>query len=218
MNDGVLTFFKKMLPNNIWGIVMLNKEGCTLYSGGLKGAETAFGEAAEKWSVKEVNFCFAGQKINRQKNTVVLSDDELKRGDISMELASQMMNRTYYETQKIRKVLQTIFHMVNKGHQIFVIGNILEDNTVKGGTGWAVELAKLFNRPLSVFDQKRENWYCWQEGSWVQDTPKIEHDTFVGSGTRNLTAKGQKAIETLFAEAFSQCKTNAGETKNCSHK
>src|SRR5210317_190300 len=162
-------------------MTMVAKENCTLFSGGLNGAETAFGEAAEKWSVKEVNFCYSGQKTNRQKNLVALSDDELKRGDISMELVSQMMSRTYYETDKIRKVLQTIFHMVNKGHQIFVIGTILEDNTVKGGTGWAVELAKLFNRPLSVYDQEKEEWYSWDQAAWVQGTPKIEHETFVGS-------------------------------------
>jgi len=181
---------------------MLAKENCTLYSGGLKGAETAFGEAAEKWSVKEVNFCYSGQKTHRQKNLAVLSDSELKRGDISMELVSQMMRRTYYETDKIRKVLQTIFHMVNKGHQVFVIGTILEDNTVKGGTGWAVELAKLFNRPLSVYDQEKGNWYSWKQGAWIQDTPEIEHATFVGSGTRNLSENGRQAIEELFESAF----------------
>ncbi len=181
---------------------MLVKENCTLFSGGLKGAETAFGEAAEKWSVKEVNFCYTGQKTNRQKNLVVLSDAELKRGDISMELVSKMMSRSYYETDKIRKVLQTIFHMVNKGHQVFVVGTILADNTVKGGTGWAVELAKLFNRPLSVYDQAKGHWYSWKQGVWVQETPKIEHETFVGSGTRNLTDKGKKAIDALFAAAF----------------
>ena len=178
------------------------KENCILYSGGLKGAETAFGEAADKWSIKEVNFCYSGQKTNRQKNLVNLSDDDLKRGDISMELVSKMMNRTYYETETIRKVLQTIFHMINKGHQVFVIGTILEDNTVKGGTGWAVELAKLFNRPLSVYDQEKNNWYSWQQGAWVQDIPKIEHETFVGSGTRNLSENGKKAIDRLFEEAF----------------
>ena len=174
----------------------------TLYSGGLKGAETAFGEAAERWSVKEVNFTFSGQKTNRQKNIVKLTDDELKRGDISMELVSKMMSRTYYETEKIRKVLQTIFHMVNKGHQVFVVGTILEDNTVKGGTGWAVELAKLFNRPLSVFDQDKNGWYKWKQGAWVPGSPKIEHHTFVGSGTRNLSENGKKAIDKLFEETF----------------
>jgi hypothetical protein len=181
---------------------MVAKENYTLYSGGLKGAETAFGEAAEKWSVKEVNFTFSGQKTNRQKNAVVLSDDDLKRGDISMELVSKMMSRTYYETEKVRKVLQTIFHMVNKGHQVFVIGTILEDNTVKGGTGWAVELAKLFNRPLSVYDQEKNGWYSWKQGAWIQDSPMIEHETFVGSGTRNLSENGRKAIDRLFEDTF----------------
>ena len=181
---------------------MVASENCTLFSGGLKGAETVFGEAAEKWSIKEMNFSYEGQKITRDKNIVILSDDELKRGDISMELVSKMMNRTYYETDKIRKVLQTIFHMVNKGHQVFVLGTILEDNTVKGGTGWAVELAKLFNRPLSVYDQTKESWYTWKQGAWEQKTPRIEHETFVGSGTRSLTDKGKQAIEKLFEDAF----------------
>ena len=183
-------------------MIMTAKENYTLYSGGLKGAETAFGEAAEKWSIKEVNFTFAGQKANRDKNLVVLSETELKRGDISMDLVAKMMRRTYYETEKIRKVLQTIFHMVNKGHQVFVVGTILADNTVKGGTGWAVELAKLFNRPLSVYDQAKDGWYTWKQGAWVKDSPRIEHDTFVGSGTRNLTENGRKAIDRLFEEAF----------------
>ena len=174
----------------------------TLYSGGLKGAESYFGEAAEKWGVKEVNFCYSGQKTNRQENLVVLSDADLKRGDISMELVSKMMHRTYYETEKIRKVLQVIFHMVNKGHQVFVIGTILEDNTVKGGTGWAVELAKLFNRPLSVYDQAKDHWYTWKQGAWVRENPKISHDTFVGLGICNFLENGRQPINRLFEEAF----------------
>jgi endonuclease YncB( thermonuclease family) len=117
---------------------MLDHKKCTLYSGGLKGAENAFGEEAEKWQVREVAYTFAGNKIARSKNALLLSKEELQRGDISMELVSKMMRRTYYHTDKIRKVLQTIFHMVNSGHQVFVIGNIQADNTVKGGTGPAV--------------------------------------------------------------------------------
>ena len=116
----------------------MNAQDCTLYHGGLKGAETLFGENAEKYGVQEVVFTFEGHRLNREKNAVTLSEDDLLRGDISMELASRMMNRTYYETEKIRRVLQSIFHMVNKGHQVFVVGTILEDNSVKGGTGWAV--------------------------------------------------------------------------------
>ena len=174
---------------------------CTLFSGGLKGAETVFGETAEKYSVNEVIFTFEGHKLSRDKNVRILSKEELVRGDISMELASKMLNRTYYETEKIRKVLQTIFHMVNSGYQIFVIGSIQEDGSVKGGTGWAVQLAKMFNRPLHVFDQPSEKWFTWKDG-WQEDEPRIKYDTFVGSGTRYLSDAGRSAIEKLFEDSI----------------
>ena len=174
---------------------------CTLYSGGLKGAETVFGETAEKYSVNEVVFTFEGHKLSREKNVRVLSKEELERGDICMELASKMLNRTYYETEKIRKVLQTIFHMVNSGYQVFVIGSIQEDGSVKGGTGWAVQLAKMFNRPLHVFDQPSGKWFSWKEG-WQEDSPRIQYETFVGSGTRYLNDAGRAAIEKLFEDSF----------------
>lgn len=174
----------------------------TLYSSGLKGAENAFGEAAEKYNIKEVVFSFEGHKLTRDKNVVILKKEQLERGDISMELASRMLNRTYYETDKIRKVLQTIFHMVNSGHQVFVIGAIQEDSSVKGGTGWAVELAKMFNRPLHVFDQPQKKWFTWKNGWNEEASPRIEYDTFVGSGTRYLSEAGREAIEKLFTDSF----------------
>lgn len=179
----------------------METNNCTLFHGGLKGAETTFGEIAEEYGLKEVIYTFEGHKLTRDKNSTVLSQEELERGDISMELASRMLNRTYYETDKIRKVLQTIFHMVNSGHQVFVIGTVQEDGSVKGGTGWAVELAKMFNRPLHVYDQPNKKWYTWKEG-WQEDTPKIEYDTFVGSGTRYLSDAGREAIKKLFEDSF----------------
>ena len=180
----------------------MKSDSCILYHGGLKGAESCFGENAEKYGIREIIFTFEGHKLNRDNNPVVLTQSDLERGDISMEIASRMMNRTYYETEKIRKVLQTIFHMVNKGHQVFVVGTILEDKSVKGGTGWAVELAKLFNRPLHVFDQNLNQWFTWKDGSWAEDNPKISYDTFVGSGTRYLSDAGREAIEKLYAASF----------------
>jgi len=174
---------------------------CTLYSSGLKGAESAFGDEAEKAGIKEVVYSFDGHKLSRDKNVEILDKEQLERGDISMELASRMLNRTYYETEKIRKVLQTIFHMVNSGHQVFVIGSIQEDGSVKGGTGWAVELAKMFNRPLHVYDQPNKQWFTWNN-EWQKDSPKIEYETFVGSGTRYLSEAGRDAIEQLFKDSF----------------
>jgi hypothetical protein len=134
---------------------------------------------------------------------VVLTAEELKKGDISMEIVSLRMGRKYTQANKIRKVFQSIFHMINDGLQVFAVGWIQPDDTVKGGTGWAVELGKLFNRPLSVFDQERDRWFTWKDNAWVEDLPKIEHSTFVGTGTRNLTDAGKRAIEDLYGRSFS---------------
>jgi hypothetical protein len=173
------------------------------FSGGLKGAETAFGENAEKWRIGEVTFSYPGHTLTREKNVTILRDEELKLGDVSMEIVSKRMGRRYTHADKIRKIIQVIFHMVNKGFQVIVVGIIMEDGTVKGGTGWAVELAKFFNRPLSVFDQETAQWYTWKDGAWEKDTPVISHDSFCGTGTRNLTEEGHKAISDLFERSFS---------------
>ncbi len=181
----------------------------TLFSGGLKGAEAEFGRMAERWGVKEVNFSFKGHSMERVKDVKVLSEDDLKQGDISMEIVSRRMGRTYAEAEKIRRVIQSIFHIVNNGYQIFAIGWIQPDDTVKGGTGWAVELAKLFNRPVSVFDQAKNAWFTWKDNKWVPDTPVIAHKTFAGTGTRNLTDEGKRAIEDLYARSFGPAKAEA---------
>jgi len=174
----------------------------TLYSGGLKGAEAEFGQNAEIWGIKEVNFSFKGHRMDRVKDVRVLTDEELKQGDISMIIVSKHMGRTYAEAEKIRRVIQSIFHVVNNGHQVFAVGWIQLDKTVKGGTGWAVELAKFFNRPLSVFDQESNRWYSWNGADWVEDEPVITHRNFAGTGTRYLTEDGKKAIRGLYERSF----------------
>jgi hypothetical protein len=119
-----------------------------------------------------------------------------------MEIVSTRMGRTYSKAEKIRKVIQSIFHMVNKGYHIIAVGWIQPDGTVKGGTGWGVELGKLFNRPISVYDQDQNKWFAWKDNAWVSETPVIKDKTFVGTGTVNLTEEGRKAIHDLFVRSF----------------
>jgi len=174
----------------------------TLYSGGHRGAEAEFGKLAEAWLMKEVNFTFEGHKAERTRGLRVLTQEELQKGDVSMEIVSMLMKRTYSRADKIRKVIQSIFHMVNSGYHVIAVGWIQADNTVKGGTGWGVELAKLFNRPLSVYDQDRKRWFSWEGSQWVEKTPVITSDTFAGTGTRNLSDEGRQALHDLFINSF----------------
>ena len=113
------------------------------------------------------------------------------------------MNREYRDTPLFRKVLQSIWHQVNSGQEIYVVGKILADDTVKGGTGWGAEFAKLCNKPLLVFDQDKGAWFRWEGTAFkVVKDPVIGHAQFAGTGTRFLNPAGKKAIDELFARSF----------------
>ena len=187
---------------------MTDYSNVTLYSGGHKGTEAEFGKLAERWGIQEVNFSYEGHNIGRTRGVRVLSPEELDKGNVSMEIVSARMGRNYSKAEKIRKVIQTIFHMVNNGYHVIAVGWIQPDDTVKGGTGWGVELAKLFNRPVNVYDQERKAWFLWKDNKWVTETPVIIDKTFVGTGTRNLNDEGRKAIYELFERSFGSAKEN----------
>lgn len=174
----------------------------TLYSGGHRGAEAEFGKLAEKYGVKEVNFSFEGNVLDRDTGVRLLNQEELEKGNISMDIVSTRLGRSFSKGNRIRKVIQSIFHMVNNGYQIFTVGWILPDKTVKGGTGWGVELGKLFNRPIFVYEQDRKAWFSWVDNDWKMATPVIHHKSFAGTGTRNLTDDAASAMQDLFERSF----------------
>jgi len=184
----------------------MNREDCILYSGAAQGAETAFGAAAERHGVAEVNFTFEGHNDARRRGIRVLTAQELLQGDVSLNYVNKLMGRTYPNTPLMRKVLQTIWHQVNKGQEIYVVGRILEDQTVMGGTGWGAEFAKLCNKPLYVFDQDKDGWFQWAGDTWEprrgSDAPVVTHPHFTGTGTRTLTGNSLQAIEDLFTRSF----------------
>jgi len=178
-------------------------ENCVLFSGAASGAESEFGMAAERRGIDEVNFTFAGHNDARQRGIRVLTSEELKQGDVSLAYVSRLMHRKYRDTVLFKKVLQSIWHQVNNGQEIYVVGKILEDDTVKGGTGWGAEFAKICNKPLYVFDQDRDGWFEWSGENWVENPgPVITHLHFTGTGTRFIEDKGRTAIEELFARSF----------------
>lgn len=180
----------------------MNLSRMRFYSGGHEGAEAEFGRQAERYGIREINFTFEGHTPARKRGLTLLSPEALKRGAISMEIVSLRMGRTYGREAQIRKVIQTIFHMVNMGYQVFSVGWIQPDDTVEGGTGWAVELGKLFKRPLSVYDLTQRQWFTWQDGAWHADNPEISHASFTGTGTRQLPKSGRQAIADLFQRSF----------------
>ncbi len=182
---------------------MTNPNEYTLFSGGAKGAEAAFGKLAEQYGLNEVNFSFEGHTIERTRGLRVLTPEELARKDVSLAYVSKLLNRKFTDAPHMRKVLQTIMYQVDSGLEVFVVGTILDNDTVKGGTGWGAEFAKICNKSLHVFDQAADSWHRWDRDHWeTVSEPVITSKHFTCTGTRLLHSNGQKAIEELFARSF----------------
>ena len=181
----------------------MKADECILFSGGAQGAEAEFGAAAEKAGMEEINFTFEGHQDARQRGLRQLTHEELLQGDVSLSYVSKLMHRSY-KTQGplLKKVLQCIWHQINSAQEVFVVGKILEDDTVKGGTGWGAEFAKLCNKPLHVFDQDQEKWFWWNGDKWQPGNPKIQRRHIAGTGTRFLNDAGKQAIAELFSNSF----------------
>ncbi|MEO1267270.1 MAG: hypothetical protein AAFX99_04165 [Myxococcota bacterium] len=184
----------------------------TLLSGGARGSENAFGVCAETWGLQEINFSFEGRPTARERGVIILDADELSLGDVQARYLKEKMRRNYPDTPLFRKVLQSIWHQVNTSSQVFVVGQILPDDTVKGGTGWAAELARHHEKPLFVYDQDRQGWFTWADNAWQAiDPPTITSHRFTGTGSRLLSEHGKQAIQDLFIRSFGEAPTPKAE-------
>lgn len=185
----------------------MNAEQMTLYSGATKGAEEEFGRWAEAYGIQEVNFSFEGHPNARTRGLHELSQEERMKGDVSLTYVSRLLNRNYiHKGETFRRILQTQFHIINNSQEVFVVGEVQEDATVKGGTGWGAEFAKLCNKTIYLFDQAKDHWYLWKQNAWepLAATPGIREAHFAGVGTRFLKDNGRKAIEELFRKTMVQ--------------
>lgn len=176
----------------------------TLLASGSAGAEEEFGACAERWGAAEVNFTFAGRRdLVRTRGVVELSEEELRLGEVSPAYVKAHMHRAFSESPELRRVLQAIWHQVSAAGEVFSVGTLNADKTAHGGTGWAVELARHWGKPVHLFDQDRRRWFRWDGRDWVgEELPAITHQRFAGAGTRSLSEDGRAAIRALFAQSF----------------
>ena len=176
----------------------------TLFSGGAVGAEATFGQLAEKWGIRETNFTFDGHVQAHTRGAQPLTEAELAQGDVSLAYVARRLRRPLSDKPVLRRVLQSLWHQVSRSEQIFVIGTIQEDGTVTGGTGWSVELARMWGKRLWVYDQEKESWFRWNGDDWVAGLPTIDAITFCGTGTRQITENAVREVEALFARSFTE--------------
>jgi len=145
----------------------------------------------------------SGNDTARSRGLVELADEELERGGVHQTYIQAQLHRSFPKTPRFQRLLKSIWHQVATAGEVFVVGEIQTDGTVKGGTGWGAELARHFRKPLYVFDQAKNAWFTWTNETWEEASPpSIRRTRFCGTGTRHLTESGRKAIAELFERSF----------------
>jgi len=109
------------------------------------------------------------------------------------------------------KLYSRNWFQVKNSKQIFAISSLIyKDNRefVKGGTGWAVQMAIDNNKEIFLFDQKRDSWFSWDYQKSLfrkrNEIPKITATNFAGIRARIINEKGVNAIENLFQKSFNK--------------
>lgn len=124
---------------------------------------------------------------------------------------------------------QRDWFQAKKGKGIYAISFILEPGekdlqgrknnsgkqTVAGGTGWAVEMGIQMEKPVFVFDMKKDKWFYWENEfiALPEDRCPTLTQEYAGIGTRNPTPAGKKAIVNVYKRTLDKISVLAFENK-----
>lgn len=176
------------------------------HSGGAEGADTYFEEIGQKYSIQTLAYSYKTEH-HKSQNKVELSESEFQEGILHVNIANETLNK--FKIKRYMKLYSRNWFQIKNSEQIFAISTIIIKNGcefVKGGTGWAVQMAIDNHREVFVFDQKKNNWFCWdyQENKFKvrNEIPTIKATNFAGIGARIINEKGINAIENLFQKSF----------------
>lgn len=177
------------------------------HSGGAIGADNYFEAIGKEFNVETIAYSYK-TKFHTSNSKYELTKEEFLEGCEKVDLANETLNKFKYK--HILKLLARNWFQVKNADEIFAIGNILKrsNNTdyVKGGTGWAVQMAIDHNKKVFVFDQNIIQWFFWNSEKQIFKNcltdPKITQNNFAGIGTRKINIFGIQAIQNLYNNSF----------------
>lgn len=199
------------------GTYDMPQQGYINHSGGAVGSDSYWGEIGEQYSVTS-NHYYHGQ--GTPEGNKEISQQDYEEGRFESAKAAKRNWGYQYSTMKDDRLIRN-WAQVKYADAIFAIGHIVQPGEkafqnqrndtrtaispmVTGGTGYAVGMAILHNKPVYVFDQQDGKWYRWDTSAnnFVEsDTPTLTKN-FAGIGTRELNEVGKQAIRDVYEKTF----------------
>ena len=183
-------------------------ETAVLHSGGAVGADTVFGVIGEQYGVLKENIKHYYVEGNKTPSgNAPLTQEQANTADARLVQANQTLNRSWPTASTyVNNLLRRNWFQVKNSDAVFAI-SVLDANkpgTVKGGTGWAVQMAIDANKPVFVFDQGKKQWFTWDGKKFVEtETPTLTPN-FAGVGKRAITDAGKEAIRDVYEKTAKQ--------------
>lgn len=177
----------------------------TCHSGGASGADITWEIEGLKYRVNTISYSFKNHK-QLGKNRKILTDEELREGNQHVLKANKTLKRSpENQSLYIQNLLNRDWFQVKNSESLFAIGKFANKKIIKGGTGWAVQMAIDEGKPVFVFDQNENVWkkyaYDLNEFGQLYVIPKLTVN-FAGVGTRDINENGKKAIVEIYRHTF----------------
>jgi hypothetical protein len=199
----------------------------TLHSGGAIGADTVWGQIGKQFGISEENQRHYKTADMPNGNTQITEQDYREGRKEAAKAANRMFG--YDKTEVNMGLLIRNWSQVKYSEAVYAVGrlvpageNAFPDNkkedtriaknpTVTGGTGYAVNMAILNNKPVYVYNQYDnptypKGWYKYDSN--INDYVPTETPTltrhFAGIGTRNINEDGEKAIQDTYEKTFNK--------------
>ena len=199
------------------GTYDMPQQGYINHSGGAVGSDSYWGEIGEQYSVTS-NHYYHGQRTPEGNKEISRQDYE--EGRFESAKAAKHNWGYQYSTMKDDRLIRN-WAQVKYADAIFAIGHIVQPGEkafpnqrndtrtaispmVTGGTGYAVGMAILHNKPVYVFDQQYGKWYKWDTSAnnFVESNTPTLTKNFAGIGTRELNEVGKQAIRDVYEKTF----------------
>ena len=182
----------------------MKTEDCVLYSGAAGGAEAAFGAAAERYGIEEVNFTFEGHNDARQRGIRVLTHEELKRGDVSLAYVSRLMHRSYPRHAAVQEGAAD--HLAPGEQRPGDLRGRQDPARRRPSRAAPAGAPSSPSSATSRCSSSTRSATAGSAGSGERfdaiEEPVIRHPHFCGTGTRFLSENGAAAVGALFERTF----------------
>lgn len=186
-----------------------------LHTGGARGADYYFAKLAENAGWEVILHSFEGHKpilkdLQNYKLCIHIKEELQKVAFPKYHQANLVLNRQIPYKEYSRNLILRDYFQIENSDLVVAVAPLLNEKIVRGGTGYAIQMAIEKQIPIILFDDGGSNkwhYYSYKKQEFVEidhNPPKgyllalKKYQIVTGIGTRNITGLGIEMVKLLF--------------------